>query len=362
MTNLENSAQRIIKWHNGKKTDPQQVQIYPTNKCNLRCIFCAQINEDYGYEEELTKKEWVNLTKELIDMNIEEILISGGGEPFLMKSTILEMMKLIKNNNIRGRIITNGTLLDSEVITTMVTNEWDVCMVSIDGSDSQTHDKLRGRKGSFGKIIDNLTNLNSIKDDFPKLEINFVLNKKNFTQIPEMIQLSNELKINSINFEPITVNNPYDKRLKLNRNDKHVLIKEIIPEAKEISEKRQYPKSTNLDSLSNIDLEKAGEMKEVIMNKDSVKNDSEELYNLPCYEPWLWPKIEANGDVWPCSTIPLNSNIKENTFNEIWFEKLDHIRDKISKNNLPDDCENCVTTHVQTNNRLRKIIKDKIKK
>ena len=36
---------RLIKWMKGKKAPPVRVVILPTNRCNLRCIFCGGVYE-----------------------------------------------------------------------------------------------------------------------------------------------------------------------------------------------------------------------------------------------------------------------------------------------------------------------------
>lgn len=358
----EKILEKLKGWKKGK-SDPEKVQIYPTNKCNLKCIFCAQRLEDYGYETEVSKERWLEVTEEISNMDVNRILISGGGEPFCRRETTLEMMRIAKENGLEGRLITSGVIMDREICESVVEMEWDTLVFSIDGADASTHDFLRGREGTFGKVIRNVRRLNQIKDGqkLPRLEINFVLNRKNYEEIPEMIKLVDELDFGSINFEPITVNNLKDKKLKLNEGERKKLRQEIIPEATRLIESENILISTNLDILKDIKAEKAGEMKEEIAGKKHNERGNE-LEDAPCYEPWLWPKIEPNGDVWPCSTAPLHENIKDKSLEKIWFgEKFEEFRENIRKGNLPEHCQNCVTSHVEINKRIRQDLKKNTK-
>lgn len=343
---------RLIRWKKGEKAGPEKVQIYPTNLCNLNCVFCAQQNQDYGYENELSDKKWIDVIKEIIDLGTNRILISGGGEPFSRPGLTLKIMKIVKENNLKGRLITNGTLLNKKIIKEIVDIGWNSIVFSIDAPDAKTHDRLRGSKGCFKKAIDNLNNLNQLRrKEETDIEINFVINKLNFKKIPEMILFSLKNELDSINFEPLTINNPKDEELKLNKGERKQLAKKIVPQALKLLQGKQNNLSHNLNQLKNIKMEKAGEMKNEIVKKE---RENKEFEDSPCFEPWLWPKIEANGDVWPCSTAPLKENVKEKDFADIWFGKeFDRFREKIKSGEMTEHCDNCVTTHIEFNKKIR---------
>ncbi|MFB6088593.1 MAG: radical SAM protein, partial [Candidatus Aenigmatarchaeota archaeon] len=342
---------RLRKWKKGKKAPPEKVQIYPTNVCTLDCIFCAQRNENYGYKEELSEGRWFEVVEELGNMNVNRVLISGGGEPFSRANLTIGMMKKIKKFDMGGRLITNGIPLNYKLSQKIINVGWDSVVFSIDGPNAKIHDFLRGRKGSFKKTIGNLKLLESLKDqEKPQIEINFVLTKKNYKTLPQMISLCEELNVDNINFEPLTINNEFDKTLKISKKERQELVESVIPEAEKKS--NNYI-STNLQELKKIKMEKAGSIGEEI-KKNIKENEAGEFSNAACFEPWLWPKIEANGDVWPCSTSPLHENVKNKTFSDIWYgEKFNEFRRNILNGNLPGSCQNCVTTHIQTNNEIR---------
>jgi MoaA/NifB/PqqE/SkfB family radical SAM enzyme len=175
-----------------------------------------------------------------------------------------------------------------------------------------------------------------------------VLNACNYKKIEGMIGLAHELGISGLNIEPICVNNPFVEKLKLGIKEREEFLRDI---GSYQALAKKYGIRTNLEKLAEIKhLEKSGNLLGLIM-KNARKND---FLNLPCYEPWLWPKIEANGDVWPCSSITMHENIKNKSFEEIWFGKeFQLFRKRVVENNLPPDCSNCVMTHLATTKEIK---------
>jgi len=98
---------RLENWSNSVNQPPERVLIYPTNRCNLRCRFCYQRLNPYDFSKDLPKQRWIELTKELCEIGVDIIQISGGGEPLIVKDTVLEMMKIIKKYKKTGRLVNN---------------------------------------------------------------------------------------------------------------------------------------------------------------------------------------------------------------------------------------------------------------
>jgi MoaA/NifB/PqqE/SkfB family radical SAM enzyme len=174
------------------------------------------------------------------------------------------------------------------------------------------------------------------------------LNLYNYKKIDEIIKLANKLGVVSLNIEPICINNPTCEKIKLGVKEREEFLRSVR-NYQNLAKK--YNVRTNLERLTKLKyLERSGNLLDLIL-KTARKND---FLNLPCYEPWLWPKIEANGEVWPCSSISLHENIKHKSFKEIWFGKeFQLFRRKIMKNDLPPNCSNCVMTHLATTMEIR---------
>ncbi|MFH8119866.1 MAG: radical SAM protein [Candidatus Aenigmatarchaeota archaeon] len=357
--NLEDIAKRIIAWSEGEPQDPEFIQIYPTNKCNLKCVFCVQKTSLYQQCEEVSRRRWIEITKELCSMNIRRMLISGGGEPLATPETTLKIMELIKKCDIEGRIITNGTLWCEKSIKKTVKMGWDCVVFSIDGIEG-VHDFLRGVRGTFQKVRKNIEIFNKYKkrkkSTKPVLGINFVLTSYNYEHLPKVIEFAGEYGIEDINIEPVCVNNPEVEKMKLNKEMRERFFNNEAIEAEKKA--NEYGIRTNLKKLQELRyIENTGHMRGLILKK--MANENKDIFNVACFEPWIWPKIEANGEVWPCSTIEMKENIKEKKFKEVWFgEEFNKFREMVKSGNLPRDCNNCVFSHLY----FTKEIKEKIKK
>lgn len=355
----------LVKWSKGKKAPPHKVLVYPTNKCNLNCPFCFQRLNPYDYSKDLSKERWIELTKELCEMGVNIIQISGGGEPLMTSDTTLRMMGTIKENETTGRMVNNGTLWKEEDIRKVVEIGWDNIIFSVDGAISKVNDKSRGVNGTFQKAVKNIKLFNhykkTLRKDIPFLEFSTVVSKINFFQLDEIIKLAHNLNVSNITFEPVFVSNPSVEKLKVSQKEREFVMKKI-PEWEKLADSLKV--STNLDAVFEVkEIEKTGKLKEKIFEVSKTESLNSFL-KIPCFEPWIWPKIEADGRVGPCSTIFLSDfckkevSVKERSFEEVWYgEEFNAFRKMILSGKLCDACSNCVSTHLSWNSRIRKELK-----
>lgn len=353
----EDIVSRLSNWASGRKEAPQRVLLYPTNSCNLNCIFCYQHLRPYDYSIKLSKKKWSAITTELCEMGVKTLQISGGGEPLLEPDTVLSMMKIIKKYKVEGRLVTNGTVFNQNIIKKIIEIKWDHVIFSVDGAKAFTHDFLRGKKGSFKKTIEAIDLFTKIKkkenSEKPLLEFSSVLTRKNFRQSTGIIKLGHKIGVKVITFEPVFVSNPYVHKIKMRPSQRKKFVKKI-PTALELA--KSYGIITNLNALNEIkEIEKTGDLKKKIIENKEINKNTNNFLDIPCYDPWLWPKIEADGRVGPCSSILFDGmNIKDTTFKELWFGKtFSDFRKRIKNKDLPDSCANCVSTHLPLNNAIR---------
>ncbi len=156
-----------------------------TNRCNLRCVMC-----EYSKKEK-SKEIGINEIKKICESNVSKIILIGG-EVFL-RPDILDIIRLIKARNKWLSITTNGTLVDSRIAKELVSQKVDRITISIDGL-RRTHNNIRGNN-AFEKAISGLENLckekNAQNSRKPKIFINTMLSKKNFSEISELVHFLN---------------------------------------------------------------------------------------------------------------------------------------------------------------------------
>ena len=120
-----------------------------TNKCNLKCFYC--------YNESNSKNDiflefgkYLEILKVLRDNNVRSIVLSGG-EP-LLHPRIVEILNQTIQYNIRPLIITNSTITDPRIIERICECESDV-QITFDDVLQRVHDNCRG-KSTFKKNIE----------------------------------------------------------------------------------------------------------------------------------------------------------------------------------------------------------------
>lgn len=130
-----------------------------TGKCNLRCEFCEKgagpmesVSEQPVKPAEL---EFENI-KKLVDLaaRFDCPLFFGGGEPFLHP----QLWEVLEYSHSLARpvsIVTNGTCFDNLTGEqfNLLRDTISIMSISIDSADPAEHDRIRGRAGTFDKIM-----------------------------------------------------------------------------------------------------------------------------------------------------------------------------------------------------------------
>ncbi len=159
---IDNYIKEVKK--NRQSNNIFDIFIYPTLACNLNCSYCFQST----YDRDTMTKETINNTIDFITSKVSEkgkkfVRVTWmGGEPLLtfniIKTIIKNINKNINNMDFRHSIVTNGVLLDNNII-----SELDKFMIydiqlTIDGLFND-HDLRRPAKNgvqTFDRIIENI--------------------------------------------------------------------------------------------------------------------------------------------------------------------------------------------------------------
>jgi MoaA/NifB/PqqE/SkfB family radical SAM enzyme len=128
---------------------------------------------------------------------IAEALIAGGikhisilgGEPFLLGDELFDILGLFKSHGISISLVTNGLLIDANAMEKLVRLSPERLVFSMEGPESETHDRMRG-KGNFSKLVDIIkTFKESIENHGSGISINIntVVTRRNMASVPSMI-------------------------------------------------------------------------------------------------------------------------------------------------------------------------------
>lgn len=133
---------------------PLGCQLELTYRCNSRCIHCYNDSsvERFKAAEEMTHEQWLDVARQLNELGVFQVVISGG-EPLLLKDRLFEIMDVLSESGVVFVFITNGSLVTPKVVRRLATSgyRWSWLQVSIDGDTPEIHDHLRGHPGSWEK-------------------------------------------------------------------------------------------------------------------------------------------------------------------------------------------------------------------
>jgi uncharacterized protein len=152
-----------------EKTFFDTLVLFITNRCNLACSYCYESSKGLPDIQEMdleTLKETLNYFLENLSHPRNIKINFFGGEPVLNISLIKHSMDLFDDfankYNIRFtyKLITNGTIVDDELIEFLIKNSIDV-QVSTDGLENvhNLHRKFPSGEGSYQTIVNNVKKL-----------------------------------------------------------------------------------------------------------------------------------------------------------------------------------------------------------
>ncbi|WP_027631856.1 radical SAM/SPASM domain-containing protein [Clostridium hydrogeniformans] len=182
----------ILKYLQLKKrfsTKDLGLTIAPTLGCNFACVYCYQ--KDHSNFTKMSKEVQDKLI-EFIRSEADTISILDiswyGGEPLLAMDVIEELsykiIEICKEKNISysATIVTNGYLLNKDIVKKFKELKIQSMQVTLDGCE-KSHDSKRflsGGQPTFKKIIENIAD---IIDDFSSVAIRINTDKNNKDEI-----------------------------------------------------------------------------------------------------------------------------------------------------------------------------------
>lgn len=167
------------------------LQVELNDICNLECRHCYQIRIKNKEELDIDiLLNQINDLKELTGFNKFFFRLSGG--EVTLRKDLFKVIRQIISQGHYVEVITNGIFLDLPYVYALKASGTHICQVSMDGSNAEIHDYIRG-KGSYEKTIKGIKNL--VKVGIPT-EIKFTLIKGvNTSDIRNMFQLCTDLGI-----------------------------------------------------------------------------------------------------------------------------------------------------------------------
>ena len=171
-----------------KKFTPRLIFWEVTKGCNLRCIHCRATATELMSPADLPTAKALDIISQIAKFG-NPILVLSGGEP-LYRPDIFELAEYGTSLGLRVALATNGTLVTKDVAEKIKRAGIKRVSISLDGSDSPTHDSFRGIPGAFDAAVYGMRNLQEVG---VSVQINTTIARHNAHQLPEVLDLAKRL-------------------------------------------------------------------------------------------------------------------------------------------------------------------------
>jgi MoaA/NifB/PqqE/SkfB family radical SAM enzyme len=261
---------------------------------------------------ELSTNEVKDFLEEVTRLGARFLCLSGG-EPAL-RSDLVEIIQKAKKEGLEVTLITNGTLVKHDLAEKLVKSGLDTIIFSIDSSNPNPHDIIRGVKGSWEKAVQGIKSVNCMKSERklekPKICINYAVTRLNYGLIEETIDLRSQLGFDEIFFLPVIPKTTRAKDLLLTHVDLEKLWS-LIPSIKARMKKSKL-QTNSLATLAYI----CRNRETAVQGKYAVPVRSQ----IMCLQPWQMATIDPFGNVYPCCYACVFQNLPDGHIHNLLTE------------------------------------------
>ena len=311
-----------------------------TNKCNLKCMMCAN-RCDPSRNIEMPVEVFKKIAEQTFPY-AQKIWLSCSYES-LMHSEFNKIMGYL-DTECETTLITNGTLLNEDNIELIIESGMDWIFISFDGAKKETFDKIRNG-ARFEKVLSNIEMINEKKLNKnilnPELGFMVTLMMSNIIEFPEIVELARFLKISSIHCKPV-------HKTSVLPDNEMLIADDMIYDS--FTEGMNLAKKYGIEFVVSTDLEKLM----CLIHENNINNSSPLFPNSAgttnsrrrgwCGEGSQSLQILPDGQMKPCTNwaiAPIGDFTKDN-FLDIWNKDTFVKFRKAFDTNTPwKDCVNC---------------------
>lgn len=134
-----------------KRDTLRSIELAVTYQCQASCHKCYAVNlfnKDRAY---INVDQIEDIIKQAIRLGIIHVNITGG-EPTL-RSDLFDIIKACRPKEIMVSLVTNALTLTKDKVRRLKEAGLNTIQISLDSADRDTHDKLRGVKGCYDKVM-----------------------------------------------------------------------------------------------------------------------------------------------------------------------------------------------------------------
>src|SRR4026208_2149532 len=311
---------RYAKLAIGQPFSPVLLNILVTSVCDMRCTHCFFTDEldDRPRKKLQMKTHEIESISETLGGNLG-VLILAGGEPFTRKdlpeiarafytNNKLESIYIMSNGQIQKRIFPDVTRVVEECPNLNVT-----VALGIDGP-KQEHEKIRQKPGSWDIAIDTARQLQSIKKEYPRLDVQTCtcfMNSNQNTIFEWYDFLKYGLKPDKVNFNYIRPPAADPQELKIDHARYTKLGSMIEEDSRRGAIKNNYAGKNGFFKAA-VD---------IYMHGLIAKTVETQCAQMKCYAGTAGGVIYDEGTVSSCENLPAIGNLRDYDWNfrRLWF-------------------------------------------
>ncbi len=306
-----------------------------TSFCNFKCLHCGlpatpvakrwQAGNDSGRRDkgELSAKEILRLLKELGDLQILKLTLTGG-EP-LLKENFFEILRFAAERIPRVTVTSNGSLIDKKTSRRLKGEGVSALKISIDGTED-FHDKNRGYRGAYQKAI---RAIRCLMAEGLEVRVQSTLMKGNAGSILELMPILSGLGVGVHSIVPVSPIGRSSGDLMLGSEEYRDYVLKVNRAAKEISVSGEKPRTIfEIRPAFGLGLESGLEVLSTKYKCEALKTTLE---------------ITPTGKVVPCSFFPVSiGDVRRNSLQDIWISGRAHrLRRVFDERFLGGKCRSC---------------------
>jgi SynChlorMet cassette radical SAM/SPASM protein ScmF len=175
-----------------------QLYFYLTEGCNLACRHCwltPKLDPTGERYPVLAVDRFICAITEARYLGLETVKLTGG-EP-LLHPAFLNLLDIVRREGLEVMIETNGVLMTPRIASAIASLPGKFVSVSLDGTNAETHEWVRGVRGSFEATLQGIHHL---VEAGVRPQIIMSLMRCNAHQISDMIHLAEQVGAGSLKF------------------------------------------------------------------------------------------------------------------------------------------------------------------
>lgn len=286
-------------------TRPITFHALVNERCNSRCRHCEYWRME-RYCAEMGIEDWKRVLISIREFTGPFSISFSGGEPFLKKGFV-DLLRFCRDNGIHAGVTTNGMLISEKNAAEIVAARPFNINISCDGHTAAIHDPIRGREGSFDKVVQALRLLRREQEaqriEFPVI-IKPTIMSQNFRILHQLVEWAVRSGASAVNFQPLG-------RWSKETDGELWIGKDQQPELDQMMDTLIGMKRSGAPILN------SEEMLRLVTK--SFREEKASPEHLPCRIGLQEFYIRPDGEVRLCMHFPAVGNIARQTAKEIWM-------------------------------------------